>query len=366
MSIKRKKLNIAFIGSKGLPPTYGGSEQVVKETATRLRRFGHKITIFCTNPPASKYKGIYLKKVFQVNIPAIDRILREIFPIFTKTIKNSHIVHIHGPGGISSIILRLMGKKIVVQTDGMEWKRQSYNYIIRMFVYVEYFITVKIANIVYHDAKFIGEFFKRSWKRTTTYLIYGPKESIGENYDISLLGLKKNDYYLFIGRIVPEKGIEELIKAFIKSRSKKKLVLLGKDPFGGNYINRLKAISNENIIFLGTLFGEKFETICKQAFANIRPSNQESEGTNPVTIEMMHWGSCIIASKVRQNTEILENAALYFNPGNIEELCDILKKLEKYPGITEKYRKRALKLSKEHTWEKIIKKIESDYQKLMI
>lgn len=363
-------MEIAFIGTKGIPARYGGFETVVEKVSITLAKKGHKCIVYSTgNKIKTKNKNLKVVKIPQTGFPSIDRVIREFFPLIFQLRKPDVIFQIYGPY-LFMPILKLLRRKNVLSTDGLEWKRFSYSYLIRKIVYLGYKLGVKFAQTVTTDSKFIQKWFKNNWNRNCFYVPYGPRtfDALRNEIRSDILKknkLKMNEYYIFVGRLVPEKGIHILIKAFNELETAKKLVILGADPmFGDPYKKRLIRIANGGVYFLEPIYGQDFIDICISCYANIRPSINNSEGINPFTIESLGFGNCIIASDVPQNIEALGNAAIFYPKNQISSLKEKLETIEKNYEMLVNYRKKAIERAKLFSWKEIIDRIENIYQKL--
>jgi glycosyltransferase involved in cell wall biosynthesis len=172
---------------------------------------------------------------------------------------------------------------------------------------------------------------KSVFRRDARVISYGPRHDVQVSKDdvqhfASAHGLSYGSYYLFVGRLVPEKGVRFLVEAFSKHPDKA-LAIVGSDPFGGRFERELRRTATPNVRFLGGLYGRDYVLVSLGAFANIRPTLDESEGVNPVTIEAMGFGLPIIASNVRQNQEALGDCAVYFDANSEKTLHEAIERV---------------------------------------
>ena len=340
-------MEIAFIGTKGIPARYGGFETVVEKVSLKLAKKGYKCVVYSvTKVKNTKIKNLKIIKVPQIGIRTFDRLIRELYPIIAL-FKNRNIVfQIYGPY-LFMPLLKLFRRKTVISTDGLEWKRYSYSTLTRIFVHLGYKLGIKYATSVTTDSKFTQKWFYKNWQRRAFYIPYGPRPKKKKSKDIDRTlkkyNLEKNNYYLFVGRLVPEKGVHVLIKAFIQVNTSRKLVILGVDPkLGSPYKQKLLKMANGNVIFPGAIYGGEYIDICEACYANMRPSINNAEGIGPVTIEALGFGNCIIASDVPQNVEALGEAGIIFPKGDVNSLQKNLKYIDENYDIVQLYRKKAI------------------------
>ncbi len=362
-------MEIAFIGTKGIPARYGGFETCVEQVSFKLAKKGYKCVVYSVaNVKSTKMSNLKIVKVPQTGNPSIDRLIREFYPILHLFKNRKIIFQIYGPY-LFMPLLKLFRKKSVISTDGLEWKRYSYSTLTRIFVRLGYKLGIKYATSVTTDSKFTQKWFYKNWQRRAFYIPYGPrpkiKKSLNKENTLKKYNLEKNKYYLFVGRLVPEKGVHVLIKALTQVNTSRKLVILGADPkVGSPYKKKLLKLANENVIFLGAIYGEEYKDICEACYANMRPSINNAEGIGPVTIEALGYGNCIIASDVPQNIEALGEAGIFFPKGDVNSLMKKITEIDENYEIVELYRKKAIERAKLFSWEEIINRIEDIYKKL--
>ena len=161
-------------------------------------------------------------------------------------------------------------------------------------------------------------------------------EIIKEKY-----GLEKDGYILSLGRIVPEKGLQYLIKAFRECSSDRKLVIAGGSESNKDYYNQLLALAegDERIIFTGYVYGQEVQELYSNAYIFALPSNLE--GMANALLEAMSYGNCCLISDIPENTEVVHDKALSFEKGNETDLQKKLQMLLDDENLVRKYKKEA-------------------------
>lgn len=360
---------IQFIGTMGLPASYGGFETAVEQISKKFIKKKWKIEI----GSIKRYKSVneFLKIIWtpQVGIPSLDRILREFFLLLRAILsKDDKIYHIFGPS-FFILVWKLFNKKVIITADGLEWKRKCYGKITQKIVKFSYSISAKYSDVFITDAKFIKKYYNQKYKVNSIYIPYGGKlpKNLPETEikkTLAKFGVESKKYYIFVGRLVPEKGVHILISAFSKKNRKFPLLIIGSDPFSGKYEELLRKNSNKDIKFLGYLFGEKFDILLSNSRLHFRPSLNESEGTNPVAIESIWYDLPIIASDAPQNIELFSTISKIYPRSSIEKLARLISEIEgkdKLDVGLKKYKK----LKERYDWKKVCLKLEKIYEGLL-
>lgn len=316
----KKSLKIAMIGQKGIPAIYGGVERHVQEIASRLSMKGHDVTVFCRPyymrenqyDPASDHsnlKGINIKILPTIYTKHLDAIVHTTIASVYSIFKDFDIMHYHaiGPSTLS-FVPRLLGRKSFVTVHGLDWQRRKWNKFASLclklgeaasYHFPHRTITVSRTLKNYYDGKYNGE------------VLYIPNGvTIPNLKDPSIItgkyGLKKDEYILFIGRLVPEKGCHYLVEAFRKIQTEKKLVIVGAASHSNSYVEQLKKNMKQDprIILTGNLYGDELTELFSNAYLFAAPS--ELEGLPIVILEALSFGQCILASDIPANMEILQ------------------------------------------------------------
>lgn len=335
-------MRISMIGHKRIPSREGGVEIVVEELSTRMVKLGHEVT--CYNRGGKhvldkkqkidnikKYKGVKLKKVLTIDKRGLAAMTSSFFGTLKILFSNADVVHYHaeGPCVMIPIIKWLSRKKVIVTIHGLDWQRAKWGEFATKYIKFGEKIAVKYADEIIVLSKNVQKYFKDTYGRNTTFISNGVNEpEILENKIITeKYGLKKDDYILFLGRIVPEKGIHYLIDAFNELNTTKKLVIAGGASDTNTYYLELKekAKNNSNIIFTGFVQGEELQELYSNAYIYCLPS--DVEGMPLSLLEAMSYGNCCLTSDIDECSEVLQDKGVTFKKSNVKDLSKILQEL---------------------------------------
>jgi glycosyltransferase involved in cell wall biosynthesis len=344
------KPKIALIGSRGIPPKYGGAETFVYELSKRLKKhFDMYVTCESDHFGIDECEGIkrvhiWAKQTPTITIPIIYDIIATLYLL--RKAKDVRLFYYIAPdGAYAAFIAKLAGRKTIVNTDGIEWKRL----LVRMrftpphlkpiylltacTLFIAEFLACKVPDVTIADSLAIKEYLKHRWRpRKLEYVAYGARKlpQVSEEKQLKILkklGLERYKYYLTIGRLVAENGTHLEIEAFKKVKTSNKLVIVGplnpQDPYAKHLI-QLKG-EDPRILFLGGIYDpETVHTLRANCKAYIHPYTVG--GTNPSLLEQMLYNRPIVAYDVPFHREILREKGYYFKTAY--ELAQILNMIE--------------------------------------
>lgn len=356
----------AFGGFRDIPPKAGaaGSDKFAVELYPRIAQRGYEMLAYCRIYPGEnrsdvvkeEYEGVKLKYFNTVNKAGFDTLVHSFKCTFDIIFSNTaDIVHIHsGANSIWALFLRVAGKKVIVSQFAMDWKRDKWPWYGKLFYKVSNYLTAFCPNSVIFDNIYTKEYFENKFKRVYDFIPYGSEvRDPGENIQIlHSLGIDKGDYFLFVGRFIPDKGVHLLVEAFEKTTTTKKLVLVGGSPNPGPYESEIRKTKDPRIIFAGYIYGDDTNRLMKNAYTYIQPSL--IEGLSPVILTVMGLGTPLLCSDIVENLFITENNANHFISGDSDSLKSTIDSvLENSENIKQKAIQGQQNISQRFNWEKI-------------
>ena len=263
--------------------------------------------------------------------------------------------------------LRKMGIKIMINPDGLEWKRAKWNSLIKMYFRLSEKHMIESSDAIICDSHAIKKYVQTSYPSRFNYTYYASYGSIPINNSLVIpnnnqglldFGLQPFKYYLIVGRFVPENNYDLIIREFMKSTTDKELIIITNHQGNPYYEQLIKSTGfnkDKRIKFIGTVYDAiLLGSIRKNAFAYIH--GHSAGGTNPSLLEAMTYTKLILAFKVIFNQEVLGDIDCYFDdqPGNLCELIHRFEGTEKYDQLEfETYFIDRVK--KLYTWDKVVK-----------
>ena len=372
--------NVFLIGSNGIPAKYGGFETFVENLTANKINQNIKYHVACIGSDNSEFE-YNNSRCFNIKVPNIGAAKAEYYDLAAlertiKYIKKNNIknatVYILGTGvglfiGIYKRRFKRLGAKVYVNPDGCEWKRAKWNAILKKFFKVCEGKMAKHADLLICDSVNIEKYIKEEYKKynpKTTFIAYGSNLEKTKNEDTKKIEnwynekeISKKDYYLIVGRFVPENNYETMIKEFIKSKTNKKLVIITnveKNKFYEELKEKTKFDNDERIKFVGTVYDTPLlKQIRENAYGYIH--GHEVGGTNPSLLEALATTKLNLLLDVGFNKEVAKQGAMYWNKeeGNLSNLINSLENIsdeekEKYGTMAKR------RIEEEYNWNKIV------------
>lgn len=377
--VMKEKLNIAMLGHKRIPSREGGIEIVVEKLSTRIVGLGHRVTCFnrkghhvsgseFDGDQSEEYKGVKLKTVWTLDKKGLAAMTASLSAAVKAALGKYDIVHFHAEGPCAMLwIPKLFGKRCVATVHGIDWQRAKWGGFASKYIRLGEKIAVKYADEIIVLSESVRKYFKDSYGRETVFVPNGvDRPAIREPQLIKKkFGLEKDDYILFLGRLVPEKGISYLIKAFKEIHTDKKLVIAGGSSDTDAFLHELKRLAgnDKRIIFAGFVQGRLLEELYSNAYVYVLPS--DLEGMPLSLLEAMSYGNCCVVSNIAECAEVVEDKAVIFQKGNIgqlreklQDLCDHLEHVKQYKDSASDF------ICRKYNWDDVVSRTLDLYRKL--
>lgn len=317
----------------------GGIEIVVKELCTRMAKNGYTVTCYNRSghhvsgaeyDKKTEYEGINQKCVPTIEKKGLAAVSSSFFAALYSAFGKYNVVHIHAEGpAFFSWLPKLLGKRVIVTVHGLDWQREKWKSGFgSKFIKQGEKNAVKYADEIIVLSKGVHDYFRNQYGRETRFIPNGVNRPEIRKAELitDKFGLTKDSYILFLGRLVPEKGIRYLVEAFKNVKTEKKLVIAGGSSDTDSFMKELKELAKDDkrIIFTGFVQGQMLEELYSNAYIYTLPS--DLEGMPLSLLEAMSYGNCCLVSDIQECTEVVEDKALIFKKSNVQDLQnDIVK-----------------------------------------
>lgn len=293
--------------------------------------------------------GVRLKYMPSIRSKSLDTLSHTFISIVNLLITERHIkyVHLYNTGNAIFLpILKLFGKKVILSGDGIEWKREKWGVLAKFMHIIGEKLAVSMADRIIVDNEEVGNYYEQKYGANTDLIAYGAK-TIEHRPQLAkrLLEehhLKPGEYFLFVGRLVPEKGVHHLIKAYKQLNTEFPLVIIGDDVNKTAYRNELLQQQSETIRFLGFIYDEEYEQLLNNCLLYVSAS--QMEGTSPSLLAAMGAKVCALVNGIEENLATIEGAAFTFEKNDVEDLRKTWQRLIDEPMLIQDMAERGYKL----------------------
>lgn len=220
-------------------------------------------------------------------------------------------------------------------------------------------VAVKYADEIIVLSQGVQDYFRGTYGRETRFIPNGVNRPTIREPELikEKFGLEKDSYILFLGRIVPEKGLRYLVKAFKNVETDKKLVIAGGASDSDDFMAELKelATGDDRIIFTGFVQGQTLDELYSNAYIYTLPS--DLEGMPLSLLEAMSYGNCCLTSDIAECAEVVEDKAVLCKKSDVEDLHDKLQMLCDNNAIVKEYKKQSTDfICGKYNWDDVVEK----------
>jgi glycosyltransferase involved in cell wall biosynthesis len=353
-------MKIAIIGSRGYPYVYSGYETFVSEVAPRLVQMNNEVHVYChkslfKNRP-TEYNGVQLHYIPVLRSKTLSQWSNSFLSTCHALGKNYDVIlYVNSANGIFGVVTRMFRKKTAINVDGLEWLRPKWKGLGARIFYFTSRMATKWMDQIITDAEAMRKVYLSEFQTDSAVIAYGANIRYSKQPElIKKWNLKTGDYYLIVGRLIPDNNALLILEEFVKTTTQKKLVIVGDVPYTDEYATSIKKVSDERIIFTGYVNGsEELAELYHNCFAYFH--GHEYGGTNPTLLKALAYGCAIMALDTVFSREVLENGnyGMFFNKES-HNLVELINKVESDASLMVQYRSNSrTRIIENYTWEKI-------------
>ncbi|SDB22935.1 glycosyltransferase family 4 protein [Butyrivibrio sp. INlla16] len=346
-------MKIAMIGHKRIPSREGGVEIVVEELSTRLVLMGHAVTAYnrkgknVADKNADKeahklknYKGIRIVHVPTPDLKALNAVVYSFLATIFALLGNYDVIHYHAEGPCAMLVIpHFFGIRTIATIHGLDWQRAKWGGFATKYLKFGEKIAARNADEVIVLSRNVQQYFLDTYGRQTIYIPNGVNrtEFLEPDRIVKKFGLEKEKYILYLGRIVPEKGITYLLEAFSKIDTDMKLVIAGGGSHSGDFMQEVMDMAKKDsrVVMTGFVQGNTLTELFSNCYMYVLPS--DIEGMPISLLEAMSFGRRCLASDIPENTEACREYAKYFKKSDVEDLKKKLEESIANPGSFHKF-----------------------------
>jgi glycosyltransferase involved in cell wall biosynthesis len=375
--IGARRLRIAMIGQRGVPATFGGIEHHVEEVGARLVERGHEVTVFCRSnyvgQSETEYRGMKLARVPTIGTKHLDAFAHSAASTMVAMRDCYDIVHYHALGpGLFAFAPRFATRAKVAQTvHGLDHLRAKWGKGARTVLRTAGWLSARVPDVTVTVSRALTEHYAHHYQREAVYIPNGvvPMSPRPRRLLEKSLNLNGKPYVLFVGRLVPEKMPDMLIKAFSRTPGDLHMIFAGGTSFTNEYVQSLRSLaaSDRRIIFTGYIFGEALEALYSNAAVFVLPS--ELEGLPLTLLEAASSGTPIVASDIPPHVEVISHNGpghRLFRTGDLDALTMALQRsLADIAGERRGAAKLRERVLRNYSWDDAVEATEEVYTSLV-
>jgi len=360
-------MKIAILGTRGIPARYGGFETLAEQLSNRLVAHGHEVTVYCRRPFTTP-NDLFDPRIRRVILPtishkyfdtAVHTFLSVMHVIFTDA---QVVLFCNVANSPLAWIPRLFGKPTVLNVDGLDRKRRKWNFLARSFLTACEALAAIAPTRIITDARLIQEYYSRRYRKSSTMIGYGAEVPPGPDH-LEGFSLPARKFILYVSRLEPENNPELVLQAYGQVQSDWPLVMVGGNPYDDSYVARVKSLADHRVVFLGSVYGEGYWQLLKNAGLYIFAC--EVGGVHPALIEAMVAENAVLYLDTPENRETAGDCGVPFRP-NAPDLAAQLSRLLS----DERLRQELGRKAREHAetrfgWEAITRSYESLFAQLL-
>jgi glycosyltransferase involved in cell wall biosynthesis len=338
-----RPLRIAMVGSRGVPATFGGVERHVEELGARLVERGHEVVVY-TRPhyngdvELTEHRGMRLVELPTVRRRGMEAFVHSGLASLATVGRGFDVVHFHALGpGLFTPVPRGLTRAGVVQTiHGLDDERAKWGGGAQRLLRLGGKLSARVPHEVVVVSQDLRRHYGERHGRATTYIPNGVPEPVPTT-EATLrehFGLEDRGYLMFLGRLVPEKEPELLLRAFRRVPTDLKLVVVGDSSGTDDYTAALRELGrrDDRVVFAGFQYGEALAALLGHAALFVQPSRLEGL---PITLlEAAAYGRPVVASDIAPHVEVVGASGpgrMLFESGSEESLVDALARSLKDP-----------------------------------
>jgi len=363
-------MRIAIIGSRGIPARYGGFETFAEEFSMRLAALGHTVYVSCEGGADPKLQSLNGVNLFYFPARPFYRILYDtlydIYSLIVACYLCDYLIMLGYGAGAFFFIPRLFRKKLIVNLDGIEWKRRRYNLAEKAILFVSEKLAVRFSDVAVADSRVIQKFISETTKKTPRFIPYGANVPPSGCWDLTLfkalekkdalITLEKFSYFLVVARLEPSNNIKAIVEGFLRANVQSKLIVLGNFS-ARKYKKEIQNLrdqykKSDSVIFTGGIYEKDVVSMLRHhCIAYIH--GHSAGGTNPSLLEAMACNALVIAHDNEFNREVCANSAIFF--ADSIDLATIIRSVEARPEKYAELKTHALERVKDYySWEMVV------------
>ncbi len=366
----RLPLDIAILGTRGIPAGYGGFETFAEQLSTRLVQRGHRVTVYgrsrFIDPQLALYRGVRIRVLPAIPHKYLETVSHTALSVLWALFFRHDIALIcNAANAFLAWVPQLRGQKVVLNLDGIERRRRKWNVLGRAFYRLAEFLSTQLPDAAVSDARCIQDYYREEFGAPTRFIAYGSVDGpLVSQEALERLQLKRRQYILYVSRLEPENNAHLVMQAYLASGVPEPLVVVGSAPYSRAYIVKLERIASQgNILMPGAIYGRGYRELLSHCLCFVQAT--EVGGTHPALVEAMGSRCLILANDTPENREVVADAGLLYPFNDRDGLADLLRRVcsrrSEYAALADRAASRARMA---YDWDQVVSEYETLFYEL--
>ena len=351
-------MKIMVLGIRGLPKVQGGVETHAEQLYPRLVGLGCEVEAIVRTPfvprGQQEFAGVRLRRLWALRRSGFEALAHSVLGVLYAGIARPDVLHIHAIGpAIVTPFARVLGLTVVVTHHGMDYEREKWGRFARWVLRLGERAGMKCAHQRIVISRTIGNFVLTRYGVESHLIPNGvpPANETEGTEHVQRLGLKPGQYFLQVGRLVPEKRQIDLIQAYAGQQRPWRLAIVGALD-SGEYCARVTLTAKvDGVVLTGYQSGEPLRQLYAHAGAFVLPSSHE--GLPIALLEALSYGLPALASDIPANLDVGLDASNYYPLGDIAALASGLTRLQQTPADADARAQRRRWTAERYDWNRI-------------
>lgn len=372
--LAERPLRVAMIGLRGIPATYGGVERAVEELAAQLAGRGHDVTVYARTAYSergrSEFRNVSITRLPQINTKHLEAASHSFLSLVHALVRGRFdVIHLHatGPGALAPVA-RWVGVPVVVTIQGLDWRREKWGRGARTVLQLASRLAARSPNRAIVVSRELERYYRDELGAATSYI---PNGVVSERPPATpaMLDLESDSYVLFLGRLVPEKHVHTLIRAYRRVEGSMPLVIAGPGTHSPDYLAEIRRLAerDDRVRILGPQYGADKAWLLHNARVFVQPSS--IEGLPIALLEALAAGCFPVVSAIPENLEPVtvdgKPLGLSFPVGDEPALARALQTGLDHPERSRTSERLGMHVRREYDWDSIALRTEEIYRDVM-
>lgn len=321
-------MQVALIGTRGVPARYGGFETAVEEVGRRLAARGHRVVVFC-RPVAGEeqpdeYLGMELVNLPSVKIRSLETLSHTALSVLHPKLRGIDAAIVFNAANAPLLpVLRARRIPFATHVDGLEWRRAKWGPRGQQYYRAAEAWSVRLSDQLIADAQGIADYYTEEFDAPTRLIAYGaPIREERASDRLAELGLTPDGFHLVVARFEPENHVLEIVRGYVESSAELPLVVVGSAPYSDAYITEVRAAADDRVHFTGSLWdAELLDQLYENALTYLH--GHSVGGTNPSLLRAAGAGAFVGAYDVPFNREVIgEHGEFFVNESGVAKIVE--------------------------------------------